>query len=149
MHTASSQPCDIPVDNRNMPNNPKLKTTKPASVLIVGFCKLARTREPNSPIENNKGSVPKPKANITSAPSNAEPVSKAVISTLYTMPQGTQPHKLPSAAACHIVSTGRKRLIKGCTRRHNHSPTDSTRAKPCQTFISVNPRAINNTLANQ
>jgi len=40
-------------------------------------------------------------------------------------------------------------LIKGCTQRHNHSPTDSMRAKPCHIFIKVRPSAINSTFANQ
>src|SRR5262245_41763002 len=96
-----------------MPNDPKPAIT--AAIARRNHRRRARlaTYLNQAAMTRTFGSVPAPKAAITSAPCNGSAVASAPIRATYTMPQGSQPQRSPSANALAGVLTGRNHRDQG------------------------------------
>ena len=83
---------------------------------VARCCRMLDSLAAPRPVSTIAGNVPMPKAAIVAAPPNGFALVAAIISTLYTSPQGNQPQTRPSANAFGRLVTGTSFLAAGAIR---------------------------------
>lgn len=92
-----------------------------------------------TPVATIAGIVPRPNAIMTSPPARGSTVVAAISNTLYTSPQGNQPHTSPRPSACGRVCTGTNPLAAGAMRCQIFAPAVSSGVRMRQPKASCRP----------
>lgn len=100
-------------------------TNSPAHKRMALRCKSVFNCAAKIPIANKFGNVPSAKANIYSPPCTALPLPKAYNEALYTKPQGSQPHNMPTPKQAGTDLIGSSRFSIGFKRFHIGLPMRS------------------------